>query len=218
MGRRVKILRCVAGGIWLTAGILFLLYRRSLTPTSFAAHAPAEDAAAAGLVLLLFACKPLTVLFPLKILEMAVGMRFSLGTALLLNLTGAAFSVSTGYWLGVLLGGEAVYTKTARKKRLSALLSAGQGNPMFFAMLLRFLLFLPLDLVSMYFGASRAHFMRYLTGSLLGMLPKIVLSTLLGAAVTDPMSPMFLSLLTIFLLLEATSVIVYFLYLRRQRK
>ena len=48
-----------------------------------------------------------------------------------------------------------------------------------------------------------------LAGSLLGMLPNIILSTLMGAALTDPKSPAFLLSTAGFLLLSAGSALWY---------
>ena len=80
---------------------------------------------------------------------------------------------------------------------------------LFFSFFLRSLVFLPLDAVSLYFGASKADFRSYLAGSLLGMLPNIILSTLMGAALTDPKSPAFLLSTAGFLLLSAGSALWY---------
>jgi uncharacterized membrane protein YdjX (TVP38/TMEM64 family) len=89
---------------------------------------------------------------------------------------------------------------------------------LFFSFFLRSLVFLPLDAVSLYFGASEADFGKYLLGSVLGMLPNVILSTCMGAALTDPASPAFLLSTAGFLLLSAASALWYAVRRKRRRK
>ena len=73
---------------------------------------------------------------------------------------------------------EKLYMKTDSSNETvfgTLLIQRQSSNIVFFSFFLRTLLFLPLEAVSMYFGAVKADFKKYMLGSILGMLPNIVI-------------------------------------------
>lgn len=213
----LKLLRVLAAALWVGVLLFLALHVKEITPERIAALTPENRAAAFLLLLPMFACKSFSVLFPMKVMEMAVGLMFPLVPAIFVNLAGAAVCVSTGYALGRFLGGEAVQRITAKHEKLSALLVGQREGVLLFAVFLRCLLFLPMDAVSMYFGAARAQFSRYLLGSMIGLLPNVILSTLLGSSLTDPTSPTFLLSLLIFAVFGAVSFLCCYYYMKRHQ-
>jgi len=216
--RRLTVIRLIAAAVWITAIVTLLLHRDSFTAENLAAMTP-ENPVAAGIVLvLLYACKSVVIFFPIKVLQLSAGILFSLPMALLVNFAGCALSVCVGYAMGRLLGADAVQKLTQKNRRLSVLLSFQNGGILVFSLFLRFLIFLPLETVSMYFGASKARFPNYFLGSMLGLTPNIIFSTWMGEGLTDLHAPSFWIAFAVYAVLSLLSAGMYILYLRRLRR
>lgn len=212
----LPLMRAAAVLLWAGAGVFVILHREALTPQAILSISPDDRALAAILLLLLYAGKTLSLVFPLKIPQLAAGLLLPTVPAVLVNLLGIAVSAAVGYGMGQLLGRDPVQRLTEKNPRLSAMLREQNGDVFGFSLLLRSMVFLPLDAVSLYFGAAGADFGAYLLGSVLGMLPNTVISTIMGAALSDPASPAFLASTACFLLLSTASLGFYLL--RRKRR
>lgn len=173
--------------VWLPFFVLLLAaagawaFRRQLTAEAIAARSPEQLGAAVCFLLALYAVKSLSVAFPLSALEAAGGLLFPLPAALAVNLCGVAIVQTLPYLLGQReQGGLAAIT--ARYPRLAGL---GRPDPRHSGRTV-FLLRLggasPGDLISLYLGAAGVPWRTYLTGGLLGSLPRVVSATLLGSA------------------------------------
>ncbi len=92
------------------------------------------------------------------------------------------------------------------------------NNIIFFTFFLRTLLFLPLKAVSMYFGAVKADTQKYMLGSILGMLPNIVISTIMCDNMSKPTSPAFFVSVVLFVLISMIAIIWYIKYIKREDK
>lgn len=213
---RLRVGRAAAVMLWVGAGLWLCTHRDALTPQAIAQITLQNSAWAAVFLLLLYAGKTLSLVFPLKVPQLAAGLLLPTVPAVLVNLAGIGVSAAVGYGMGRLLGRDAVQRVTDKNPRLAALLEEQNSDVLFFSFFLRSLVFLPLDAVSLYFGAADADFGAYLLGSLAGMLPNVILSTLMGAALTDPKSPAFLLSTAGFLLLSAGSALWYIL--RRHKR
>ena len=205
----MKLMKLTALAVWAAVIVLLLTHWRSFSAASIASFAPKNPYAAAGVLWLLFACKTLSLMFPIKLLEMASGLLYAPIWAFLINLIGCAVCISIGYLLGRYLGQAAAKKAASKSKRLTALLERQRSNIIFFSFLLRCMSFLPMDAVSLYFGASRVTYWKYLLGSLLGLLPNIMISTLMGSGLSDPTSPLFLCATGAFLLIGVVSLLLY---------
>ena len=178
----------------LLAGTLALWpLRDRLTAEHIAAWSPRETGLAAVFLLALYAVKSLSVAFPLSALEAAGGLLFPLPAALAVNLLG----VLTAQVIPFLLGRReqaALETLTARHPRLAALRPRDRPGRSVF--LLRLAGASPGDLVSLYLGAAGVPLRAYLTGGVLGSLPRVAAATVVGSALWEIGSPRFwLSLL-----------------------
>lgn len=213
---RLNLARAAALIIWIGAGAFLITHRTQLTPQTIQTISPENRFLLILFLLLLYAGKTLSLVFPLKVPQLAAGLLLPAHLAVLINLLGTGVSAAVGYGMGRLLGGDSVHRITEKNPRLAALLNEQNSDGFFFSFFLRSLVFLPLDAVSLYFGASEADFRSYLAGSLIGMLPNVLLSTLMGAALTDPKSPAFLLSMAGFLLLSAGSAFWY--AMRRKRR
>ena len=178
----------------LLAGTLALWpLRDQLTAERIAAWSPRETGLAAVFLLALYAVKSLSVAFPLSALEATGGLLFPLPAALAVNLLG----VLTAQVIPFLLGRReqaALETLTARHPRLAALRPRDRPGRSVF--LLRLAGASPGDLVSLYLGAAGVPIRAYLTGGVLGSLPRVAAATVVGSALWEIGSPRFwLSLL-----------------------
>lgn len=155
--------------------------RRQLTAEAIAAWSPERSAAAACFLLALYAAKSLSVAFPLSALEAAGGLLFPFPAALAVNLCGIAIAQTLPYLLG---RGEqgGLADLTARHPRLAELGQPDLRRPGRTVFLLRLGGVSPGDLVSLYLGAAGVPWRAYLTGGLLGSLPRVASATLLGTA------------------------------------
>lgn len=155
--------------------------RHQFTAESIAARSPKQAVLAAGLLLLLYGVKSLSIGIPLSALEAAGGLLFSFPAAVAVNLTGVAIAQVLPWFLGH-RGRGGLAAVTARYPQLAALIPTGDSRPGRTVFLLRLGGASPGDLVSLYLGATGVSLGPYLTGGLLGSFPRVVSATLLGSA------------------------------------
>ncbi len=129
--------------------------------------------------------KSVTFVVPASLIYIAVGMAFPPVIAVLINLAGIALEVSFSYLAGIILGGDYVIKKLGKNKYGSKILTLqnSKKNSGFF--LIRFLPIFPIDLVSLFLGALRWKFLPYILVSLGGIMPRVILFTILGDGIYD---------------------------------
>lgn len=191
--------------------ILLLASGRKITVQTILDYTPQSPFAAALIILLLYALKSVSFVFPIAALQIATGHLFRMPVALLINFAGRAVTLSIPYWIGRFSGSGLADDLQEKYPKLKDICSKQSQNPIFISFLLRTLCFLPGDAVSLYLGAIRIPFHYYLTGGILGTVLGVTLSTVLGSSITEPGSPAFwLSAL----LMTLTAVISFTLYMR----
>lgn len=193
----------------LCAGALVLWpYRASLTAERIAAQSPRQAGLAAAFLIALYLVKSLSVAFPLSALEAAGGMLFPFPAALAVNLCGVAAAQMVPYLLGRReQGGLAALAD--RYPKLAVLKQPPSGNSGRTVFLLRLAGASPGDLVSMYLGAAGVSWREYLVGGLLGSLPRVASTTLLGTALWEIGGPRFWLSLGVGALLTALSLALW---------
>lgn len=132
------------------------------------------------LVLGVYMLKSIVFVIPASLIYIYVGMAFSKPAALLINAGGILLEVICSYWLGRLLGGAYVSRLLEGKKFHTALERLRSKYQTWAMLLIRALPIFPIDLISLLLGAYREPFRRYVFLSLIGILPRVVLFTLLG--------------------------------------
>ena len=171
--------------------ILFLASGRKITVQAVLSYTPKYPPAAAVIILLLYALKSISFVFPLAVLQIATGHLFPTPAALLINFAGRAVTLSIPYWVGRFSGSELMGHLQKKYPGLEKICAAQEQNPVFISFLLRTFCFLPGDAVSLYLGAAKIPFPYYLTGGILGTILGVTLSTVLGSSITEPDSPAF---------------------------
>ena len=77
---------------------------------------------------------------------------------------------------------------------------------------------LPSDVLSLYMGAIGIHYIKYLTGSILGMALPIVTFPIMGTNIADPISPAFLIPFAIQIAVSVVSIISCCIYRKKNKK
>ncbi len=170
---------------------LYLFAGKDVTVQELMNYAPKEPICAAIFVVLLYAFKSLTVFFPIIALNVLGGFLFEPAQALIVNCIGVIVELTIPYWIGRISGRELAVKIEKKHPRLASVFGAKSESLFFLSVFLRALFCLPGDAISMYFGAIKMPYPKYIFGSFIGILPGTVAATLLGMSITDPSSPMF---------------------------
>ncbi|MEG1557980.1 MAG: VTT domain-containing protein [Oscillospiraceae bacterium] len=201
----------------LAAVVLFLVYRDRLTVDSILKFAPQNKLLCAAFVMAAFAIKSFTVFFPLVALYVMSGVLFPFSVALLVNIAGTAVCFSVQYAVGRYSVADTVGKLYQKYPDLKRLAMENGHKKWLFPILLRVVGCLPGDLVSMYFGAVKAPYFPYIAGSILGVLPVLVSTSIAGDSISSPTSPQFI-ISAIFAVAISVCSILYYTVSKNKKK
>lgn len=210
-----KILKALPLMVCAVIMILLLSSGKEITVEMILSYTPKAPFTAALIILLLYAFKSISFVFPIAVLQIATGHLFATPFALLVNFLGRAVTLTIPYWIGRFSGSDAVDDLSEKYPKLKEICSRQKQHPLFISFLLRKFSFLPGDGVSLYLGAAKIPFPSYLAGGILGTTLGVVLSTILGSSITDPASPAFWLSAS---LMAITAIASSLLYLYSSRK
>ena len=213
--RLITFLKMIPLIICMILIVLFLASGNDITVQTILSYTPESPFAAAIVILLLYALKSVSFVFPIGVLQIATGHLFQTPVALLINFLGRAVTLSIPYWVGRFSGSGLINNLQEKYPKIKGLCDRQEQNPIFISFLLRTLCVLPGDAVSLYLGAAGIPYLYYITGGVLGTTLGVVLSTILGASITEPDSPAFWLSASLMALMAIASVIIY---LRSSRK
>ncbi len=213
-----KILRFMPLILCLAFMALYIFYGDSITVESLSNFAPKNTLFAALFLLLLYAVKSLSILFPFVILNMVGGLLFPTGTAVIVNFLGLMVELAVPYWVGRASGSG--FAENLRKKhpKLDDFVNHQPGSKYFMTFFLRAINCLPTDAVSMYYGAVKLPFGVFMLCSFFGCMPLVLAVTLLGASITDTSSPMFWISIALTVSISLTSLLTYFFWQKHKKK
>lgn len=193
-------------------GIVFtVIVKKSSEPLSvntILMYTPENVMLAAGIVLLLFALKSLTVVFPLSILYLASGILFHPVIAVLISTAGLAITITIPYWIGRYSGKQIVQEICQKYPKAEMVAKYQETNTFFACFITRIVGFLPGDIVSIYFGACDTAYLIYLAAGVLGSSLSIITTTLLGEKISDPFSVEFMVVLVCRILVSVGAVVI----------
>lgn len=218
MKRKKKYLKYIVVIACLLLVILCILSDKDFSVQAILEFTPQNPLGAVIVLLLLYALKSATVFFPLIILEIATGHLFPVRVALGVNFVGILIVLSIPYWIGRAAGMEAIQKLIQKYPRFEKIIDRQQDNSAFICFFLRIISCLPGDVVTMYFGATRTPFLQNLIAGTLGILPGMVLATLIGESIQNPESPMFWISALLTVTLSVLSLLLYYLYRCRLKK
>ncbi|MBO4931899.1 MAG: TVP38/TMEM64 family protein [Clostridia bacterium] len=203
---------------WAAVILLCFLYRDRITVENIVNFTPENPVLAVGIMLLLFAFKSVTFVIYGSILYAVNGILFPLPFAILLNMAGSAIMATLPFLIGRKNGSGLLLKLTEKYPKLSVLRKLPSENGFFLSVVIRLMGCLPGDVVSMYFGASGIRYREYLTGTLIGLTPSIVIFTVIGMSADDVTSPAFIISVCCEILTVLTSIIWFFCWNRKRRK
>lgn len=178
------VLRC------LIALILFLTavinYRRL---TQLDMRALVENAGnvftAIIIILGIYAIKSVLFIIPASMIYISVGMAFSPLSAVAVNFAGILIEVSLTYLLGRFLGGDYVEKRLRGKPAGEKVLALQDKKKLSALFVVRVVPVFPIDFVSLFLGAAKLPFWKYLLISVVGIMPRVILFTILGDTIYD---------------------------------
>ncbi len=158
---------------------------------------------------------------PLSFLCVISGMVFPINHAIIINVICIWFFFTVKYiegmWIG---GGWAGMILNIKKIKFVRdwIHFKGNGNP-YVLFVTRLIPFIPLGMVSKYYGSMKYDYVYYCCLSIVGFAPRLYIYTKLGAAFTNPFSAQFLTLLIIIVAFSGiTSLIFNIFYGRKTRQ
>lgn len=171
-------------------------------------YTPENTILAVGVLLLLFALKSLTIVFPLSILYLAGGILFHPIAALFVSIVGLAITLTIPYWIGKYSGKQVVQEICQKYPKAEQIAKYQESNTFFACFITRIVGFLPGDIISLYFGACDTAYPVYLAAGIAGSLLSIITTTLLGEKISDPFSVEFIVVLLCRILVSAGAVVL----------
>ena len=139
---------------------------------------------AGAIVVGIYAIKGLVFVVPAAVLYMGLSMVFEVPAALLVGFIGITAELTLTYFMGRLLGGQYVVKKLNDTKYGSKIIDL-QNKELKYFFIARLIPGLPIDFISLFFGATKMNFVKYITISVLGSMPRIVVMILLGEKIYE---------------------------------
>lgn len=200
--------------------IIILLGPRlvSLTPEEILSFTPENPWLAAGLFILLYALKSMTIVFPVVVITLAAGFILPPVTAFIVNMAGMLVCLTLPYFIGRFMGKAAVEKMASGRKRFRQVGDILNENEFFASYILRVINMLPMDLVGMLLGAMDFKFGVFLAGSFVGILPGLITTTIIGSEITNPTSPAFIGAAAASVAISGASILIYRNIKKRNRR
>ena len=129
--------------------------------------------------------KSIVFVVPASLVYIAVGMTFPAHWAIMINAVGILVEICATYLFGVIMGGDFVTKKLQKVKHGDKILELHGKNKLSAIFAIRALPIFPIDLVSLFLGAVRMKFWHYLLISFGGIMPRVILFTILGDGLYD---------------------------------
>ena len=167
-------------GAMVVSAVVFVVKNGNATVDMVLDYTPENKWLAAAVMLVLFALKSQTVVIPYAVLATAAGLMFELPAAILVNLLGSCVCISVPFFVGYASKGALLEKTLQKSAKLKEAYELNRGSTFESALILR-ALNLSNDLLGVLFGSVRAPYGSYLSASLIGILPSMLLYTVIGS-------------------------------------
>ncbi|MGN0608310.1 MAG: TVP38/TMEM64 family protein [Oscillospiraceae bacterium] len=199
--------------------VLYFTVFRNVTVEQLLRYTPENIWLAAVVIIGMFSLKSLTFFFPMLVIVTACGSAApNIWAALLINTIGVFCMMNIPYLIGRFAQREFVEDFIAKHKKMQAVQDIKMSNEIFFIFFLRIINCLPYDVVSMFLGSTGTSWKNYIAGSMLGTLPGMILSTVMGLYMDDPLSPGCIISAALNVSVSIICGVTYLLYLRKLKK
>jgi len=128
----------------------------------------------------IYILKSLVFVVPASLVYVAVGALFGGFTACAVNMAGIFLEITVTFFLGSFLRSDTVERLLLKNKNGRKLMEMNLENKSWLLFSVRFLPVFPIDLVSLFYGASGRGYTKYALLSAAGIAPRVILFTLLG--------------------------------------
>ena len=169
-------------------------------------------------MIILYGLKSLTVVIPLPLLEVESGLIFSFPIAVIVNSIGIMFCILIPHFIGLSFGKDKMDNFVNKHPKLKIISEFNSSSSFFICYFTRLVGILPIDLLSIYFGASGISLKSDVVGGFLGTLASMILLTMFGKSVNNPGSLMFWISIILNILLVLISFVLFNLYLKKKRQ
>ncbi|MFA5513695.1 MAG: VTT domain-containing protein [Sphaerochaetaceae bacterium] len=161
------------------------------------------------IILFLFFIKSVSFGLPYTLLYIGVSQIYPLFWALVINSIGIIINGQIPYFLGRYGASSLVDKAILKYPKLKILISFKTNNSLLFAFLVKFLGIVPHEITNLMLGSLKIGYFSFLFGSLLGLAPGMVITTVAGNNLTNPLSwPFVISVILLIVLL----VFSYYIY------
>lgn len=164
-------------------------------------------AAAVAIILGVYFLKSLVFVVPASLIYISVGMAFSPAAAIAINFAGIIIEITSTYIMGRVLGKDAVEKKLSGNKAGQKLLNMKSKSKNLMIFTIRFT-GIPIDFSSLFMGAFDFKFLPYFFLSLLGLLPRVGLLTVIGDGFYDLIPMKYIITAVIVIIPVAAAVII----------
>ena len=210
-----RIRNGIAVAFWLILILLCLVYRDEITVERIVAFTPENMLVAVLVMLCLFAVKSISIFMHSGLLYAASGILFPLPLAILVNILGSIIMATIPYIIGQRSGSGLVTQLIEKHPKLKVMKDIPNQNEFFVSFFVRIIGILPSDIIGMYLGATGVGYRRYITGTILGMLPATITFCVMGMQIQDVTSPAFLVSLGVELCLMVASTTAYAIWMKK---
>ncbi|MGP1362005.1 MAG: TVP38/TMEM64 family protein [Candidatus Fimenecus sp.] len=162
---------------------------------------------AGAVVLLIYATKGFIIIMPAILIYISVGASFSVFAGILINCLGVFIELSTAYFLGRFLGGEYINKSLQKQKYGEKILELSDRKRYLAIFIFRVIPVFPLDFISLFLGSRKINFAKYMIYSFLGVLPRVIVLSVLGYKIFDYISMKFI---IIFIVVTISITIIFF--------
>lgn len=129
--------------------------------------------------------KSVLFIIPAMLIYVSIGMAFPAPTACMISLVGIILEITVTYLLGLFLGGPYVTKLLSKTKPGKKVLDMKLNENFPTLLVIRALPVFPIDFVSLFWGASRCGFIKYFIASVVGIMPRVILFTIIGEGIYE---------------------------------
>ncbi|MDL2294057.1 VTT domain-containing protein [Ruminococcaceae bacterium OttesenSCG-928-D13] len=219
MEKAMKYIKIGFVALVVLAIILLAPRLRGLDAETILSYTPSSLPLAALVLVGIYAAKSVLMIIPTYGLYLAGGMLLPTGWAILVAYLGLAVEMSLGFLAGRWLGRDKIVALMEKNGKAKRFITFLDGNSQLVCFATRLLpMPYPVDLGSMFFGASGMGFFKHLIFSLLGFSAIIIPFTIAGSHISNPLSAEFLVPFGVSITIAVGLFVVYWLWQRKQKK
>lgn len=133
-----------------------------------------------AVVLALYFIKGLIFVLPASVIYVAVGVMLDTWLAIGVNVLGIIIEILAAYFLGRFLGKDYVHRLLSKKEAGRKILATNFQDKKWLIFVTRLLPVFPIDFLSLFFGATRSNGLMHFILSVAGLVPRVILFTIIG--------------------------------------